>query len=70
MREARLLYHDLMEVVLKEIGAGIASVAVIDGKEAALRPSVRIFVFRPGHIEDDRNSVFIVVPLNSLMGIC
>ena len=44
--------------------------SVVDSKEAAFRPSCWIFLLRSGHVQNNGNSIFIVISLNTLMSIC
>ena len=58
-----------MKIVFEIVSAGAASMAIIDGEEATLRPRGRVLRFRPGHVENDRHPILVVVPLNSLMRV-
>lgn len=44
--------------------------AIINSKEGTLRPFLSLSVFRLDYIENDGNSVFIVVSHYSLIGVC
>lgn len=67
--KAGLLDDDLMQVILQEIGTSVTTMAIIDGEKGALGPRVRILVLGPGHVQNDRHSVFIIIPLNPLVGV-
>ena len=56
-------------MVLQVVGTHTSSMTIVYGKEGALRPGGSILVLRPSHVEDDWNSVLVVVPLDTLMSI-
>jgi len=58
-----------MELVSKIICTSGSSVTVVYGKERASRPFFNLFKFRFYYIQNNRNSVFIIISHNSLMGI-
>lgn len=69
-RKAVLVYDDLVQVVLQEVSTHVTSVAIVDREERALRPLRRVFLLWPRHVQNNRHSVFIVVPLNALVRVC
>lgn len=58
-----------MQIVPKEISACMTTVAIENSKELAFRPPFTLFVWGFLDVEDDGDSVFIVVPYNSLVGV-
>ena len=61
-----------MEVVTKKISARVASVAVVDPEEGAFGPSLTRFGWLrlwSHDVENNGNSVFIIVPNNALVGV-
>lgn len=44
--------------------------SIVDGKEAAFWPSCWVFLLGSGHVQNDGNSIFIVISLNALMSVC
>ena len=68
--ETLLIDNDQVKLVLEEVGAGAATVAIVDREVAALRPDRHVLArggFR--HVEDDGDSILIIVALNTLMRI-
>ena len=68
--ETLLIDNDQVKLVLEEVGAGAAAVAIVDREVAALRPDRHVLArggFR--HVEDDGDSILIIVALNTLMRI-
>ena len=59
-----------MELVSEEFSARVASMAVVDSKEAALWPVLVLSVRWLGDIENDGHSVFIVIPYEALVCNC
>mmetsp|Transcript_14587 Transcript_14587/g.14209 ORF Transcript_14587/g.14209 Transcript_14587/m.14209 type:complete len:290 (-) Transcript_14587:28-897(-) len=69
-REAILVYYYLMEGVFEVVGAGVASVAVVDGEVGALGPVRQVLLgVGPGHIQNNRHPIFIIIPLDALVGV-
>lgn len=58
-----------MQVVFEEVCAAASSVTIIYCKERALGPSRRVLVLWPGHVQDYRHPIFIVVSLDALVGV-
>lgn len=56
-------------MILEEISAHTTSVTIINSKEWAFGPWCRIFAFWPRHVQNNWNSVLIIIPLNALMSI-
>lgn len=67
--EAVLLNDNGVQMVFQEVSAQRTSMSVINGKKATFRPSFGIFIFRPSHIQNDGDTVLIIVSLYSLMCI-
>jgi hypothetical protein len=42
---------------------------IVDGEEGTFWPFIWVFILWPRHIEDDGDSILIVVPLDTLMSI-
>ena len=62
-----------MQVVSEELSASITSMAVIDSEEGALGPDFVLTVLWLHDVEDDGDSVLVVIPdetLVSIGGIC
>lgn len=66
--EAVLFDHEVVQLVPKKLGALLTSMPVVDAKEAAFWPGFVFPVLWFGDIEDDRHSVFVVVPDQTLVG--
>lgn len=59
-----------MQIVFKEICTVISSMPIINSKVAALGPvSTRYFIARLRHVENDTDSIFVVITLDALVGI-
>ena len=56
-------------MVLQEVCTHASSMPIIYREEGALRPLGWIFFLWPGHVQDDGDSVFVIVSLNTLMSI-
>ena len=60
-RERLLLNYELMKIVSQEVSTWSTSMAVINRKEWACRPILNVFKGRLCDIEDDWNSIFVIV---------
>lgn len=69
-REVRFLDNELVKIVSQEVGAGRTAVAIVDPEEGASRPLFVHAILRLNNVEDDGDSVFIVVAYNSLVCVC
>jgi len=69
LRELRVAYNKLMELVSEEVSALCAPVAVVDREERAPGPVVNLFEFRLDDVQDYRDSILVVIPYHSLMGV-
>lgn len=58
-----------MELVPQEVGASCAPVSIVYSKEAAPRPLIDLLELRLDNIENDADSILIIIPDNSLMRI-
>lgn len=58
-----------MQMVLEEVGTHASSMAIVDRKERTLWPCGRILLLRSCHVQDDGDSVFVIISLDTLMGI-
>lgn len=59
-----------MQVVFKVICALVSPVTVVNRKIAAFRPFLDVGFRRGlGHVQNNRNSVFVVVALDALVGV-
>ena len=68
--EAFLVYDYQVKLVFEEIGTRGASMPIIDCEVATLGPVCDVFATRwLRHVQDDRDSVFVVVPLDALVGV-
>ena len=56
-----------MQLVPEEVSACSSSMAVINSEEGAPWPLIDLFEFRLDDVQDDRNSILIVIPDDSLM---
>ena len=56
-------------MVLQKIGTITATVAIINGEERALGPRCSILVWRPRHVQNNRDAVLVVVSLDALMRV-
>jgi hypothetical protein len=66
--EYRISYK-LVQVVTEELGALVATMAIIDAKEGALRPVVNLALLALGlhNVQNDCHAVLIVVPIKIIM---
>ena len=62
-----MLDDEVMKLVAKEFGTSMSSVAIIDAEEATLWPNLVLSVRRLGDVEDDGDSVFIIIPDQALI---
>ena len=68
--EGFLLYNDLVKAVLKIICTGRSTMSIVNSEIAAFGPVFDgRFAMRPSHVEDNADSVLIVIPLNALMRV-
>ena len=67
-----VLDNELMQIVPKEVSANSTTVAIVDSEKRAFWPVLRfkILWFRFHDVENDSNSILIIVPYNTLIGIC
>lgn len=57
------LSYELVQVVPKEISAVRSSMAIVDSEKRSLWPKLDVFfVLRLHDVQNDRDSVFVVVP--------
>jgi len=63
-------YNELVQLVPEEISTSSTTMTIINSKEGASWPFVNLLEFRFDNIQDNRNSIFIIVPYNTLMSIC
>lgn len=62
--------YKLVQVVAEEVGAGVASVTVVHPEEGAGGPGlVARLVLRPGDVQNDRHSVFVIRAHDALVGV-
>ena len=66
--EYRISYK-LVQVVTEELGALVATMAIVDSKEGALRPVVNLalLALRLHNVQNDCHAVLIVVPIKIIM---
>ena len=67
--ETWLSYNDLVEMILEVVSTHAASMTIINGEKWAFWPGSWIFAFGPSHVQNNWNSVFIIISLNALMSI-
>ena len=63
-------YNELVQLVPEEISTSSTTMTIINSKEGASWPFINLLEFRFDNIQDNRNSIFIIVPYNTLMSIC
>jgi len=68
-REALFLDDEVVKIVSQILCTGIASMPIVDSKEWALRPTFMLPVFWLHYVQNDGNSIFIVGPDKSLVGV-
>lgn len=56
-----------MQVVTQEVSASMPAMTIENGEEGTFRPTLTFFLGRFLHIKYNRNTVFIVVPNDSLV---
>jgi len=60
-----------MEVVSKEVSARVSTMSVEDAEKGAFGPDVHVFFgWRLHNIQNDADTVFVVVTDDSLVGVC
>ena len=59
-----------MQIVPQEVRTGVPTVSIEDCKEGAFGPSITLLLRWLLHIEHNRNSVFVVVTNDALIGVC
>ena len=67
--EILIPYYKLMKLIPKIICTRCSTMPIIDCKERAPGPFFNLFEFWFDYIQNNWNSIFIIVPDNSLMGI-
>lgn len=60
---------ELMKVIAEEVGAAITAMAVKHPEESALRPVLALLRRRLHDVEDDADSVLVVIPDDPLVSI-
>ena len=56
-------------MIFEVVSAEAATMPIINCKEWTFRPSLRIFVLRSRHVQNDWYSIFIIISLNTLMSV-
>ena len=56
-------------MIFQIVSTHASTMSIIDSEERAFWPSRSIFILRSSHVEDDWNSILIIVSLDTLMGI-
>lgn len=70
LRETVLVDDYQMELVLQEVCAGRASMAIVNREIAALRPIRDVFAIGwLCHVQDNGDSILVIIPLDALMGV-
>jgi hypothetical protein len=69
LRKFGVFYYQLMELVSQKVRTLGASMTVIDTKKGASRPVGCFFEFRLDDVQDNRDSIFVVIPNNSLVSV-
>lgn len=64
-----VIYNHLVQLVSEEIGALGAPVAVVNGKKGTPRPWVRLLELGLNHVQNNRDSVLIVVSNHTLVSV-
>ena len=59
-----------MQLVSQKVSALCSTMSIVDSEEGAARPVSRFLKLRLDNIQDDADSVFIVVPYYALMSVC
>ena len=67
-RKTVLLYNEVVELVSQELGAGVPAMAVVDTKKGAFWPIFFFPMRRFGNIDNNGNSIFIIVSDKTLIG--
>ena len=72
LRKLLVLDHEVMQVVPEVVSTGRATMAIEDTKEADLRPLYFLicFVLRLQYVQNDTDSIFVVVSDYTLVCIC
>mmetsp|Transcript_19643 Transcript_19643/g.30295 ORF Transcript_19643/g.30295 Transcript_19643/m.30295 type:complete len:201 (-) Transcript_19643:1586-2188(-) len=67
--EVLVTHYELVELVSQEISASGASVAIVDCEEGAPGPLLHLLELRLNDVEDNGDSVFVVVTNDTLVSI-
>lgn len=72
LRETFVLYDEVVQVVTEVVRARCSAMTVEDTEEADLGPihCQVLFAFRLEDIENNRDSILIIVPNNTLIRVC
>lgn len=69
LREVLISHNQLMKLISEEISTWGPSMTIINSKERASRPKVNLFELGLNDVQDDRHSIFIVIPYHTLVCI-
>ena len=58
-----------MQLISQKISTSLTTMPIINSEEGTPRPVVYCFKFRLDYVQDDRNSVFVVIPYHALVSI-
>ncbi len=64
-----MLDYQLVELVAQVVCTGRTPVAVVDSEEGAAGPELGLFKFRLDYVQNDRYTVLVVVPDDTLMRV-
>jgi hypothetical protein len=70
VRKRWVFYNKLVQLISKVVGTLRTPVAVIDGKERASGPNIYLLELGLDDVQNDADSVFIVVANHALVRIC
>lgn len=68
LRKLHIFDYELMQIIPKEVCAGVATMTIENAKEAALRPVFYVLLGRWLHdVQHNADTVLVVVPNDSLI---
>lgn len=70
VREVRVLDDELVQLISEIVRTGCPTMPIIDSEEGATWPVWGVLEFGFDDIQDDRDTVLVIVPDNPLMSVC
>jgi hypothetical protein len=67
--ELRVPYDELVKIVSEEISTGVPAMSIEHTEECAFRPRLALLGGRLHDVQDDRDSIFVVISDDALIGV-